>query len=141
MKVDGSCLCGGVEFEAEMDPAHVFVCHCTDCQTQSGTAFRTVARTTPGSFRLLKGKLKTFQKTADSGSQRSLAFCPECGTSIYGGPGDGAEGPMSVRAGTLRQRDQLRPSAQVWARSAQPWLDELDQITRIETQGAVAKPT
>jgi hypothetical protein len=141
MKIDGSCLCGSIEFEAEMNPMHVFVCHCTDCQTHSGTAFRTVARTTPGSFHLLKGTLKNFQKTAESGNRRSLAFCPECGTSIYGGPGDGEEGPMSVRVGTLRQRDQLRPRVQVWARSAQPWVEELGEITHIEMQGAAAEPT
>jgi hypothetical protein len=41
MKVDGGCHCGSIKFEAEIDPADVGVCHCTDCQSLSGTAFTT----------------------------------------------------------------------------------------------------
>lgn len=35
MKVDGGCHCGRIAYEAEIDPAGVLVCHCTDCQTLS----------------------------------------------------------------------------------------------------------
>ena len=48
MKVDGTCHCGRVTYAADLDPAGVLVCHCTDCQTLSGSAFRTVALTKPG---------------------------------------------------------------------------------------------
>ena len=40
MKVDGGCHCGSITFEAEIDPAAVALCHGTDCQRLSGTAFR-----------------------------------------------------------------------------------------------------
>jgi len=40
MKIDGGCLCGHITYEAEIDPAQVSICHCTDCQTLSGSAFR-----------------------------------------------------------------------------------------------------
>ena len=40
MKIDGECLCGDVAYEAEIDPENVGLCHCTDCQTLSGSAFR-----------------------------------------------------------------------------------------------------
>ena len=42
MKVDGNCLCGHVTYEAEIDPEKVIICHCTDCQTNSGTAYGVV---------------------------------------------------------------------------------------------------
>ena len=42
MKIDGACHCGRISYEAEIDPADVTICHCTDCQTLSGSAFRTV---------------------------------------------------------------------------------------------------
>jgi len=32
MRVTGGCHCGQVTYEAEVDPATVRVCHCTDCQ-------------------------------------------------------------------------------------------------------------
>lgn len=134
MKVDGECLCGAVAFEAEIEPGQVFLCHCLDCQVQSGTAFRTVARARPDSLRVTKGAVRVYEKVAESGSARALAFCPECGTSIYGGPGQGSEGMLSLRVGVLRQRGELAPIAQVWCRSRQPWLDGLDALPRIDTQ-------
>ena len=45
MKIDGGCHCGYIAYEAEVDPDKVRICHCTDCQTLSGSAFRTVAFT------------------------------------------------------------------------------------------------
>jgi hypothetical protein len=40
MKVEGSCHCGQISFEAEVDPLTVSICHCTDCQTLTGSAYR-----------------------------------------------------------------------------------------------------
>ncbi len=40
MKIDGHCYCGEITFEAEVDPNGLNICHCTDCQTLSGSAFR-----------------------------------------------------------------------------------------------------
>jgi len=31
MKVDGACHCGKIRYEAEINPAMVTMCHCTDC--------------------------------------------------------------------------------------------------------------
>ena len=31
MKVTGSCHCGRIDYEAEVDPTTVRVCHCTHC--------------------------------------------------------------------------------------------------------------
>ena len=36
MKVTGSCHCGQITYEAEVDPETVRVCHCTDCQKLTG---------------------------------------------------------------------------------------------------------
>jgi len=45
MRIDGRCHCGYITYEAEIDPEKVMICHCTDCQTLSGSAFRTVVLT------------------------------------------------------------------------------------------------
>ena len=125
MKIDGGCHCGHITYEAEIDPEMVAICHCTDCQTLSGSAFRTVAPSKEGSFRLLSGELRVYIKIAESGAQRSQAFCPECGTPIYAtSVGDGPK-VHGIRVGTIRQRDSLAPVRQVWTRSAQQWLPEI----------------
>ena len=134
MKVDGGCHCGNIRYEAEVDPATVVICHCTDCQTLSGSAFRTVVPTKEGSFRLLSGVPKVYVKTGESGNRREQTFCPNCGTPIYSGPvGDGAK-VVSLRVGTVRQRDQMVPTDQYWFRSAQAWLSALPTIKRRETE-------
>ena len=66
MKVDGTCHRGNVAFEAEIDKDKVIVCHCTDCQTLSGSAFRTVAFAPDSSFRPLRGEMKVYVKTGES---------------------------------------------------------------------------
>ncbi len=74
MKVDGRCHCGRITFEAEIDPAKVLICHCTDCQTLAGSAFRTVVRVPPDAFRLLSGQPKVYVKQADSGNRWPRRF-------------------------------------------------------------------
>ena len=134
MKVDGACHCGRIRFEAEADPSTVVICHCTDCQTLSGSAFRTVVPTRRGSFRLLSGAPRVYVKTADSGNQRQQTFCADCGTPIYSAPiGEGAK-VVSLRVGNIRQRALLIPSDQYWHRSAQTWLGALPALKKRETQ-------
>ena len=83
MKIDGACHCGAITYEAEIDPAGVRLCHCTDCQTLSGSAFRVTVSAADGSFVLLSGEPTIYIKTAESGAKRAHAFCEDCGTPIY----------------------------------------------------------
>ena len=39
MKIDGGCHCGYITYEAEIDADKTLICHRTDCQTLSGSAF------------------------------------------------------------------------------------------------------
>ena len=41
MKIQGGCHCGYITYEAEIDPEKVSICHCTDRQSGSGSAYRT----------------------------------------------------------------------------------------------------
>lgn len=131
MKIDGRCHCGAITYEAEIDPAKVLICHCTDCQALSGSAFRVNVPSEGDSFRFLTGRPKTYVKTAESGNHREQAFCPDCGSPIYASAVGGAP-PLSIRVGTIRQRDQLIPRKQVWFRSAQRWLSSLDAVAKYE---------
>ena len=132
MKVDGSCHCGRVTYEAEVDPAKVLICHCTDCQTLSGGAFRTVVRVPTDAFRLLSGEPKIYVKQADSGNKLAQAFCPECGSPIYGSHAGDDRKFYGIRVATLRQRAALSPKLQIWCRSALPWVGDLDDIKKVE---------
>lgn len=134
MKVDGQCHCGAIAFEAEVDPATVSLCHCTDCQAISGSAFRANVPAPAATFRLLRGEPRSYIKTtANSGNKRRHAFCGECGAGIYA---TAPENPTSygLRIGTLRQRRELTPARQIWRASALPWVDAIGGILGVEGQ-------
>ncbi len=134
MKIDGGCLCGHITYEAEIDPDTVGVCHCTDCQTLSGSAFRIGVMAAEGSFEISSGAPKTYVKTAESGAKRVQAVCPECGTHIYTTGADDGPKIYRIRVATARQRNELPPKAQIWFRSAQPWVTELGSLRTVEKQ-------
>jgi hypothetical protein len=134
MKIHGSCSCGFVTFEAEADPAQVAICHCTDCQASTGTAFRVNVPAPGHTFKMLGGAPAVYVKTtAASGNPRAQAFCPQCGSSLYSTPaGDGPHPAYMVRVGILRERDQLAPKVQNWTRSARPWVYAIGALAKNE---------
>ena len=72
MHITGGCHCGAITYEAEVDPDTVSICHCTDCQTFSGSAFRTAVPAKKEGFKLT-GRPKIYVKTAESGNKRAQA--------------------------------------------------------------------
>ena len=133
MKIDGGCHCGFITYEGEADPEKASICHCTDCQKLSGSAFRTVVPVSGESLKM-KGEPTIYLKTAESGNKRQQAFCPRCGSPIYSAPpGDGPK-MYFIRLGTVRQRDQIVPKTQIWARSQQPWTKSITSVPSVEKQ-------
>lgn len=130
MKVDGSCHCGEIAWEAEIDPQAVLVCHCTDCQVLGGGAFRWGTLIERDAFVLRRGAPKFYRKTAASGAKRDLAFCGTCGTSLYGTQ---AVNPThySLRLSRARQARELAPAMQMWSGSALPWVGALADLPAI----------
>jgi hypothetical protein len=134
MNVEGSCHCGNIKFRSEIIPEEVEICHCTDCQTLSGSAFHTIVPAKEGSFEITNGVLKQYIKTAEDGAKRVQSFCPECGSPICSSPPEGVSGVRRIRVGVLEQRDQLTPQMQYWTRSAQPWTQAISEMKKIETE-------
>ena len=97
MKVTGSCHCGFITIEGEADPEKVNICHCTDCQTGTGSAFR-VSVPISGDVFKMKGQPTNYVKTtSESGNPRVQAFCPKCGSPIYStSPGEGQQASCMV---------------------------------------------
>jgi hypothetical protein len=133
MKVEGRCHCGQITYEAIVDPGKVTICHCTDCQTLSGSAYRASVPAPRETFSLLTGQPKTYIKTADSGAKRAHAFCPDCGSPIYS---SAISDPptYSLRVGCLKQRAELPPGKQIWCRSALEWAMNLEEVAQVSRQ-------
>jgi len=135
MKIDGSCQCGHIKYEAEIDEKNANICHCSDCQAFSGSAFRVGVPGPSDRFTLLSGTRKTYIKTAESGGKRAQVFCPECGTHLYATDANPATAKVNrYRIGTIHQRQAITPSTQIWCRSALPWAENISGIPSKETQ-------
>jgi hypothetical protein len=136
MRVHGACHCGQIRFEAEIDPATVSLCHCTDCQVLSGAPYRVSVPSLPGTFRLLAGEPKVYVKTGDSGARRRQAFCANCGSPITASADEDNPPVRMLRVGALAERDQLTPSRRIWCRSALAWSEAIGGLPKIERQTA-----
>jgi hypothetical protein len=133
MKVEGRCHCGAISYEAEVDPDSVSICHCTDCQTLTGSAFRATVQAPAASFVLLSGEPKIYIKTADSGTKRAHAFCGDCGTPIYAAALKDTP-RYSLRLGAIKEHALMRPIKQIWCDSALPWAMDIKGLERMGRQ-------
>src|SRR5437879_2046169 len=99
-KLDGRCLCGAVTYSSDADPVFTAVCHCRNCQRQTGTAFSIFVGVPTKSFQL-SGELGTHVTIGeDHGLETRRRFCPTCGSPVIS---ESAALPdvVIVKAGTL----------------------------------------
>ena len=128
MQIDGQCHCGYVTFEADIDPQGVSICHCTDCQTLTGSPFRVTVICSGEQVRLTGGMPKVYARTGDNGRKRFQHFYPHCGAPLFtSGEGDQTD-DWGIRWGSIRQRDRLKPARQIWCRSAVPWIKDIEEL-------------
>jgi hypothetical protein len=127
MRIDGRCHCGRVTYEAEIDPEQVSICHCTDCQSLTGSPYRVTVICAGDAIRMTGEAAKIYPKTGDNGRTWYQHFCGECGSPLFTS-GDGDPGDWGIRWGSIRQRGALRPRRQLWCRSAAPWIGELAEL-------------
>jgi hypothetical protein len=134
MQVHGSCHCGAIEFEAEVDPARVTICHCTACQNLTGTAYRVTVAASAAGFRLTRGSPRTYVKVADSGNRRAQVFCAECGSHLYAHAAVEKPERLGLRVGCLRERAALVPRKRIWCRSALAWSQNLECLQAVDRE-------
>ena len=117
----GGCLCGDVRYEVGAKPLLTALCHCEDCQKQTGSALSVLVAVPRESLWIDGQHLSAFESRGPSGRPVTRWFCSRCGSSVLS---DVAITPDLVwlRAGTLDDRSRLRPQMNIWCDSAQPWV-------------------
>lgn len=119
----GGCLCGQVRYTAPAVPKAVVVCHCRDCQKQSGSALSIIA-VFPRNAMTFSGEVSCYEGRGDSGLPVYRHFCGRCGSPLYSDNGQMQRGGvLAVKAGTLDDVSDLAPMRHVWTASRQPWLE------------------
>jgi hypothetical protein len=132
-KLDGHCLCGTVSYASDADPAFVAICHCNDCQRQTGAAHSIVIGVPADQIEISGAdSLKSFTTIGeDHGTEVQRRFCGECGSPVYTENG-GLPGVFILKGGTLNDTSWLEPQIEVWGRSAQPWVEVDESRPRME---------
>lgn len=118
----GRCLCGEVSYELAGDLVATAVCHCAQCQRQSGGAF-SVNLVAHESQLTVSGELKTYEETGERGDAVYVRrrFCGSCGSPIVSELAQTA-GLVAVKAGTLDDTAEVHPTVEVWCVDRQPWV-------------------
>ena len=62
-ELNGGCLCGAVRYTTNAAPEFVGLCHCTDCQKHTGSAFAIMVRL-PKTALQIQGTIKTSANSA-----------------------------------------------------------------------------
>jgi hypothetical protein len=120
---DGRCLCGAVTYNCDADPIGTFLCHCRDCQRQSGAPVSIVVAVPSDAFEM-RGDTLTMWETAsgDSGEPRERWFCNRCGSPIITVMTERPELTI-IKAGTLDDVSQLQPIGELWTETAHEWWE------------------
>jgi hypothetical protein len=127
-QIAGGCLCGKVRYSANAEPAFVGVCHCTDCQKYSGSAFSVVVGLAKDALSV-EGNTTTYSKPGDSGQPTQRQFCPGCGSPIVEEVAV-MPGMVMIGAGTLDDASWIKPGMQIFCDSAQSWVDLAGEMKR-----------
>lgn len=131
-ELTGGCACGAVRYKVTDEPLIVLVCHCTDCQTLSGSAFGLSMVLHKKDIVLSKGNTAT-NKFSTSHNRMHRHHCQQCGTALWFSSPEYAD-IVAVKPGSLDDTSGLRPVAHVWFRSAQPWLKIADGLPVYQQQ-------
>ncbi|WP_309621371.1 GFA family protein [Novosphingobium sp.] len=122
MTKTGGCLCGAVRYEVSGDPAMQLVCHCSHCQKQAGSAFSTIAGVPERAMTVTLGAPVTFIDHGESGQPVERQFCGTCGSPLFSKV-MAAPGMVFIKTGTLDDSSWFKPSAHIWTKSKQSWVD------------------
>ena len=126
----GKCLCGSIQYSSDAEPIFSIICHCDDCQRQTGTAFSMTVGVPKASMKINnEDKLKEFIGESASGNKVRRKFCPDCGSPIISMIAMAPDMYM-IKAGTLDDKSWIKPTHQFWCSTKQPWLELSDELEK-----------
>ena len=130
--ITGRCLCGGVTYSVDADPVVQAVCHCTDCQRQTGNPFSVIVGVPRAAFHVEGETLACFATTGeDHGGATERNFCSACGSPIFSSAAV-APDVTFIKAGSLDDASWLEPAVEAWTSSAQPWSPHFEHAAKLE---------
>lgn len=120
-ELTGGCLCGAVRHTLrEGLRLNPYACHCTDCQSRTGSAFSEHMLFALADL-TITGEFDIGEFDYSSGAHSRILGCAKCKARIYA-VNDAREGLASLRCGTLDESPDLEIEHHIWVSSKQKWL-------------------
>ncbi len=119
-KIAGACLCGQVTYKSEQEPSMIAVCHCVDCQKQSGGAFSVNVLVPTDSVQIDGASLAQYIVDGDSGMPVTRNFCNNCGSPISTQL-IAFDNLSAIKSGTLNDSSWVKPNVQIWCDTKCEW--------------------
>ncbi len=125
----GSCLCGTVRFAIAGDFDAFFLCHCSRCRKNSGSAHGANLFASNATIMWQSGEANIASyRVPDTRHERS--FCRTCGSALPGVRMDGTL--LVVPAGSLDGPVGIRPTAHISCASRAEWDVDLADIPHMD---------
>jgi len=122
MNIPGGCICGAVRYQLTAEPLFTHVCHCTECQHESGSAFQITALVLASDFKLVGNEPSVNYVTRKSGNEYAIYRCENCCCTVAA-KSIPENRVMVVRPGTFDDTSIVWPQAHIWAREKQSWFE------------------
>lgn len=130
--ITGRCLCGGVTYSVDAEPVWQGVCHCTNCQRQTASAFSLIVGVPSRKLAVQGSTLASFNTPSEGyASTTQRHFCSACGSPVFSTIESMPEVAF-LKAGTIDDLSWFEPTAEIWTRSAQPWVPHFEGAARYE---------
>ncbi len=118
-------------YSVDAEPVVQGVCHCTDCQRQTGNPFSVIVGVPRAALDVEGSTLASFATTGDDhGGDTHRNFCSACGSPIFSYAAVFPELAF-IKAGSLDDASWLEPAAEVWTSSAQPWSPHFENAVQM----------
>ena len=130
-RLEGGCACGHVRYRLLSPPMFVHCCHCTSCQTETGSAFVINALIEPDRVELIAGSPESVLTPSESGKGQAIWRCPECRIALWSNYGGAGDLIRFVRVGTLDEPGRLPPDVHIYTRSKLPWVRLPDGVAAV----------
>jgi hypothetical protein len=123
--LEGSCLCGAVQYRLESTPFDAGYCHCSMCRHASGAPVLAFATVPLRDFVLTAGEPRRRRST----SFGERWFCADCGTQLAMHV-DHQPDTIDFTIASLDAPEAVIPAFHIFAGSRIPWFDTADSLPR-----------
>lgn len=110
------------------------ICHCTECQRRTGSAFGVSAHFPKEQVRI-EGPSKVYVRATNSERKVEFHFCPDCGTSVFW-YAEVRPDHIGIASGTFADPLMPWPTVSIWETTRHPWVTFDHPVDRFTDQSS-----